>query len=156
MHRWVRRDVSRLGDFWSQGLEDRTKSLNPTTIRAKADVMLASCVMYGGRLMRARAMREFFPVLVLRIEPTRAWAQSIPKRLEEGDSDLRTRISIWPVGVAVGLTSETRCCNRRDSLLPGPEWDRQPWLRQVVQPRFRMKKRSFFDPEQASAGSTEP
>jgi hypothetical protein len=60
--------------------------------------------------MRAKAMREFFPVWVLRIEPTRAWAQSIPKRLEEGDSDLRTRISVWPVGVAVGLTSETRCC----------------------------------------------
>jgi hypothetical protein len=44
---------------------------------------------------------------VLGIDPTRAWAQSIPMSLEEGgtDNDLRARKNIWTEGGAGALTS---------------------------------------------------
>jgi hypothetical protein len=53
---------------------------------------------------------------VLGIEPTRAWAQSIPKSLEEGgtDNDLRARNNIWTDGGAGALMSKTTFRNEID------------------------------------------
>jgi hypothetical protein len=80
---------------------------------------------------------------VLGIEPTRAWAQSILKSLEEGgtDNDVRARKNIWTDGGAGALTSNITFPNeiaqvfddgrRRDHairharIFPDPAQDRQ-------------------------------